>query len=171
MNFKISKLRKFKNIEGNYAFINQPLKTTFTSDVVFDVKFNELKPVLMVNLTNQIENYITELKEAVISEVYKKKIYQMSKEELTDFFVSPIKTVKKGKKLVSVLKLKITDPEINNLPRKTKVNLEVTVSSLWFNDTSFGVYLNVEKVNVINEPKKCLLVDTSDTESEINLKI
>ena len=51
MNFKLSKLRKFKNIEGNYAFVNPPLKVEFESETVFDTHFDS-PCACCVNLNN-----------------------------------------------------------------------------------------------------------------------
>ena len=58
MNFKISKLRNFKNIQGSYAFVNPEITTEFVSTVIFDVKFNELKPVMMLSLNKSIEDFL-----------------------------------------------------------------------------------------------------------------
>jgi hypothetical protein len=168
MNFKISKLRNFKNIEGSYAFVNPEISTEFNGITVFDVKFNELKPVMMLTLNKQIEDFLEQLKSSVIDEVYHRRIYNCSKEELHGYFVNPIKTVKQGKKLTESVKLKITDPDIKKLSKKTNVKCDIVISSLWFNETSFGVYLNANKITI--PEKKCLIVD-SDCESEINLKI
>ncbi len=168
MNFKISKLRNFKNIQGSYAFVNPEITTEFVSTVIFDVKFNELKPVMMLSLNKSIEDFLDELKKSLIEEVYRRKIYNCSKEDLNGYFVDPVKTVKQGKKLAECVKMKITDPDIKKLSKKTNVKCGVSISSVWFNETSFGVYLNVTKVEI--PEKKCLIVD-SDCESEINLKI
>jgi hypothetical protein len=171
MNFKLSKLRDFKNIEGSYAFVNPPVSTTFNlANVVFDVKFNELKPTLMISLNKEIEVFLDLLKSEVVEEVYRRKIYNMSKEDLSNLYVNPIKTVKQGKKIVEAVKFKITDTTINKLLRKTKVGIDVSISSMWFNQTSFGVYLNVGKIEISEIRKKCHILE-SDNESEIDLKI
>lgn len=168
MDFKLSKPRNFKNIDGSYAFVNPPITINFESTVLFDVKFNENKPVLFINNTKTIDDQLETIKNNVINEVSKNRFYNFSKETLKDYYVNPVKKVKKGKKLIESVKLKISDPEINSLFKKTKVNLEVSVSSIWLNERSFGIYLNVVKVNTFEN--KCLLLD-SDCESEIDLKI
>jgi hypothetical protein len=158
MNFKLSKPRKFKNIEGSYAFVNPPLKVEFESETIFDTNVDSVKPIVMIKTNKKINEYITQLKENLET-----KVKDLS-------FVSPIKTIKRGKKLIEAVKMKLTDPEITNLPKKTKVQIEVTISSIWTDNYAFGVYLNITKVNVLNENKKCLMLDT-DTESEINVCI
>ena len=94
--FSLSKLREFKNIGGKFCFINPELIVDFpVSTVKYNVNFEENKPTLVVNFTNKyLVSFIESLKTKVIDLVYNKKIYNVPKETLSEFYVSPIKNLR-----------------------------------------------------------------------------
>jgi hypothetical protein len=168
MDFKLGKPKNFKNISGSYAYITPSCSFSFVSNVLFDVNFNDTKPSIYVANNKIINETLDSLRNKLIDCIYDNRIYNVSKETLKEYYISPIKKVKKGKKLVESVKLKISDPEINVLCKKSKVELQVNVSSIWINEKSFGVYLNVTNVQI--QEKKCLLVSVeSDSDIELNI--
>jgi hypothetical protein len=169
MNFKLSKPRNFKNIEGQYCFVNDPLQFTFHGTVVFDVDTNNPKPNIFIYNTKSVEEQLEKIKDSFINQVHSQRFFNVSKENLQEYYVNPIKKVKKGKKLVEAVKLKLATFK-EPILKKTKVCLEISISSIWMSIKAFGVYLNVVNVNIPENPKKCLLLE-SDSESEIDLNI
>ena len=165
--FSLSKLRDFKTINGKFCFINPSLTVDFpVSTVKYDVNFEENKPTLVVNFTNKYLISFTEsLKSRVIDLVYNKKIYNVSKETLNEFYVSPVKLIKNKE----FIKLKMIFREIKTVSKGMRVKPKVHVSGMWFSESSFGCYFNVVNLDLIENVKKPLFLEDSESEIEINV--
>jgi hypothetical protein len=165
--FSLSKLREFKNIGGKFCFINPELIVDFpVSTVKYNVNFEENKPTLVVNFTNKyLVSFIESLKTKVIDLVYNKKIYNVPKETLSEFYVSPIKSFKNK----DFIKLKLLHSELKTVSKGMRVKPKVHISGMWFAESSFGCYFNVLNLEIIENVKKPLFLEDSESEIEINV--
>jgi hypothetical protein len=156
----LSKKKYFKNIQGQYCFINylnDKLVIDFPpSEVLFDVDFSYPKPNVIIKLTPEVSNFIDTIdkKLASLTEGYQ--------------YCSLRKVAPVGKKYSDTLKLKIVQPEIQELLKKTKVNLKIHISGLWYDQYSCGPYFNIVSIDSIASEKKCLINVESDSDIEIN---
>jgi len=166
----ISKPKPFKNINGKYCFINYQndklLIDLPVSTVTFDVNLKFDKPNLFINLANpMLMSFNESLKKTLVQLVYNAGIYTYTHEILTDFYVNPHKVVHSKKKFSDTLKLKLAAPV--ELCRGNQIKGTVHVSGMWFSENSFGPYLNITDVEVVNTPIKSFFIEESDSEIEM----
>jgi hypothetical protein len=156
----LSKLHPFKNIEGDYCFINYQDKLIINipeTEVVYDSNGSY---VLLSIKGTTIFTFMEQLKETLINQVYEKHIYSNTPvKTLFEFYVSPHKISKNGK---NILKCKCSEI----FEKNTKINAKIHVSGMWFSKTSFGPYFLIHHVEKI--PNVCLITD-SDSDTEINI--
>jgi hypothetical protein len=156
----LSKRKYFKNVKGEYCFINyqnEKLIVDFPkSEVLFDVDFSYSKPNLIIKLKDDsLNTFIDSLD---------KKLASLCRNE----YCSLRKTAPVGKKYSDTLKLKILDSgDISTILRRTNVNLKVHISGMWFDEYSCGPYLNIIGLGVVPFEKKCLITNDSDSEIDI----
>ena len=154
---KIDKLYPFKNINGRYTsfekvFIDFPL-----SIVSYHANNN-----LFIYLNTFTTDFSNNLKESLIKKVYNRGVYQASIETLSEFYVNPHKVIK----FRDVLKLKWVNGDF--LKKGTRVKMTVCISGMWFSEASFGPYLSIETIEVIENVHKSLFItDSSDSDIEI----
>ena len=94
-----------------------------------------------------------------------KKIYNVSKETLGEFYVSPIKLIKNKE----FIKLKLIHSELKTVSKGMRVKCKVHISGMWFSESSFGCYFNVLNLEIIENVKKPLFLEDSESEIEINV--
>ena len=169
-NVTISKAKPFKNINGKYCFINYQgdklLIDLPVSTVTFDVNLSFDKPNIFINLTNPVlSSFNDNLKQTLVKLVYNAGIYTYSHDALTDFYVNPHKTAQSKKKFTDTLKLKLATPV--ELCRGNQIKGTLHVSGMWFSENSFGPYLNITDIEVVNTPVKSLFLEESDSEVEM----
>jgi len=156
----LSKLHPFKNIDGQYCFINYQDKLIINipeTEIVYDSNGSY---VLLAIKGNAFFKFMDQLKETLINQVYEKHIYSnISPQTLSEFYVSPHKISKNGK---NILKCKCSEI----FEKNTKINAKIHVSGMWFSKTSFGPYFLIHELEKI--PNVCLIEDSySDTEINI----
>jgi hypothetical protein len=153
---KINKLYPFKNINGQYTSF-EPITIEFPVSTVS--YYTEQNLYLYTN--SFITKFANDLKETLVKKVYNKGVYPGSKETLSEFYVNPLKVIK----LADVFKLRIMDQDF--LKKGTKVKISVKVTGMWFGESSFGPYINVDNLEVITvKPESHFIDDSSDSEPE-----
>jgi hypothetical protein len=170
----ISKAYNFKNINGKYCHINyldNYLEFDLNAAVAFNVNFNYPKPNLFIYLNKNTTTFNKNIKDTLVKlvEAESRTIFgkNLDSTVLSEFYCDPHKNIQKGKKFLDVLKLKINCAGINELFRNTRVNLKVHISGMWFSENSFGPYLNVTEIEVLENLHKSLFIE--EPESEIDL--
>jgi len=154
---KIDKLYPFKNISGKHTSFESVHIDLGVSTVSYYTASN-----LYLFLNTFTTKFTNDLKETLIKKVYNRGVYNVSKETLSEFYVNPHKVIK----LCDVLKLRIVDQDF--LKKGTQVKIIVKISGMWFGDASFGPYLNIESLEVINFNKSLFIEpDSSDSELEV----
>ena len=156
-NLRLSKLYPFKNIDGKYCFINGDLYLDIPeTEVIYDSNGSSI----LLHLPESVIPFLQNVKESLIGLVYEKYIFgNTSLDCLSEFYVSPHKKSKNGK---NMLKCKCKTV----FEKKTKVNVKIHISGMWFGEKSFGPYFVVEKIE--QRTPKCLINTDSDSDSEIN---
>ena len=153
---KINKLYPFKNINGHYTSF-EPI----TIDIPVSTVSYYTEQNLYLYANSFITKFANDLKENLVKKVHNKGIYPGSKEALSEFYVNPLKMIK----LSDVFKLRIMDQDF--LKKGTKVKISVKVTGMWFGESSFGPYINVNSLEVINiKPESQFIEDSSDSEPE-----
>ena len=153
---KINKLYPFKNINGKYTSF-EPITIEFPVSTVS--YYTEQNLYLYTNTF--ITKFANDLKEILVNKVYNKGVYSVSKGTLSEFYVNPLKVIK----LSDVFKLRITDQDF--LKKGTKVKISMKITGMWFGESSFGPYLNVDSLEVITtKPESHFIDDSSDSEPE-----
>jgi hypothetical protein len=155
---KIDKLYPFKNIKGKYTSFAEPVQIEFpVSNVSYYTDSN-----LYIYANTFIHSFANDLKETLVKKVYNRGVYQgVSKETLSEFYVNPLKVIK----LHDVFKVRIANQ--NFLKKGTPVKMNLKITGMWFGESSFGVYINVESLEVITiQSESHFINDSSDSEPE-----
>ena len=154
---KIDKIYPFKNINGKYTSF-EPVNIQFPISTVSYYTNNNL----FLYANPFITKFANDLKETLIKKVYTRGVYSVSKETLGEFYVNPLKLIK----LNDVFKLRIVDQEF--LKKGTQVKINVKITGMWFGESSFGAYLNVDSLEVITvQSESHFIDDSSDSEPEL----
>jgi hypothetical protein len=151
----LSKRRDFKNIKGQFCYINTRENKLYIDlqgcQVLYDVDTSYTKPNLILILSKEASKIIEEL-DSKLESLIKNKTY-----------VS-LRKVATNKKFSDTIKLKLLDPP-KELLRKTKISVHVHVSGMWFDEHSAGPYMSVESYTI--PVKECAIVPDSDSEIDI----
>jgi hypothetical protein len=167
----LSKKCPFKNISGYYCFINyydsRLIIDLPESNVVFDVNTTYTKPNLFIELNNKDLLYFNEkLKTTLLKLVYETGMYQLSIDQLDGYYVNPYKNIQFKKKYIDSLKIKMAIPQ--EIYRGNKIKGKLHISGMWFGENSFGPYMNLSDIEVINKKVIPLFLEESDSELELN---
>jgi hypothetical protein len=173
-----SKVYNYKTNDGRFCYINGVDKNVYLDvpecTVVFDVDYSTHRPQLVINTKGtDVLQAIESLNRQIIDHVFQ-NIYNTTKsrELIEQFYCSPIKRSLVKRKYVDTLKTKLCMTSQIPLPRGTKVSLKIHVSGVWFSADSYGPYLDVVDMNVLEvftPPKNVYMFVDEHSESEIEI--
>jgi len=152
---KIDKLYPFKNINGHYCSFEKVPTDFPVSTVSYHTQDS-----LFIYLNTFITNYLNVLKTSIVDKVYKRGVYNVSKETLLEFYVNPHKVIK----FRDVLKLKFNSDAF--FKKGTEVKMTVSLTGMWFGESSFGPYLAIDYIEPIKR-KAMFIAGDSDSDPEI----
>jgi hypothetical protein len=171
-----SKVYSYKTNDGRFCYINGADKNVYITvpecTVVFDVDYSIHRPQLIINTKGtDIIPAIESLNTQIIDHV-SQNIFTKSRELTEQFYCSPIKRSLVKRTFIDTLKTKICMTSQIPLPRGTKVSLKIHVSGLWFSADSYGPYLDVVELSVLEAytpPKNIYMFIDENSESEIEI--
>ena len=151
---RIDKLFPFKNIKGRYCSF-EPVIIEFPISTVSYYTQNNL----FIYTNKFITSFANDLKELLVKKVFDRNVYSVTKEVLSDFYVNPLKVIK----LCEVLKLRVVDQDF--LKKGTQVKMVIKITGMWFGDASFGAYIVIDHLDVIDN--KSHFIEASDSDEEL----
>ena len=180
-NVRLSKIKPFAVNKGKYCFINynnnndnSKLIINTMGIIAFDVNFNYPRPNVFINMESNLTTFTDNLKTVLVKNVHSnvKEIFGSYKtiESLSDFYCNPCKIIEVNKTFTDLLKLKLNCEYSGELLKGCIVNLTIHVSGMWFSDTSYGPYFNINEISLIELPEKeisMFLENDDDSDDEI----
>ena len=171
-----SKVYNYKTNDGRFCYINGVDKNVYITvpecTVVFDVDYSAHRPQLVITTKGtDIIPAIESLNTQIIDHV-SQNIFTKSRDIVKELYCSPIKRSLVKRKYVDTLKTKVCTTSQIPLPRGTKVSLKIHVSGVWFSADSYGPYLDVVDMNVLEvftPPKNVYMFVDEHSESEIEI--
>jgi hypothetical protein len=176
-----SKVYNYKTNDGRFCYINGADRNVYITvpecTTVFDVDYSTHRPQLVINTKGtNVLSLIESLKNQIVDHVStnSKYIYGTTKprEIIEELYCSPVKRSLVKRTYIDTLKTKVCMNSQIPLPRGTKVSLKIHVSGLWFSADSYGPYLDVVELNILEActpPKNIYMFVDEHSESEIEI--